>query len=324
MLTKEEVLRGVKELVENNQLSKADIMATLNESAVTIKRENISIIDILYYIGGAIVFMGIAIFVFQNWSSLNSFSRIISTLGSAVAAYFVAILFSANKKTEGISVAFHLVSALVMPLGLLVTFHEAGSNLSTNEMQSWVSAILLAVYLSSLAIFKKDLFIFFSVIFGTWFFFSFTNFLLDGSLILGTHFLEYRILLVGLTYILLGYYFSESPRRGLTGILYGSGILGILGAALSLGGWKPNQSAFWEIVYPGLIFATLFLSVHLRSTSFLTFGTIFLMAYITKITAEYFSSSLGWPLSLVVIGLLLIGAGYLFVFLKNNYIRKTA
>ena len=61
----------------------------------------------------------------------------------------------------------------------------------------------------------------------------------------------------------------------------------------------------------------LYLSVHLRSKALLTFGSLFLGAYLAKITGEYFSDSMGWPLALAVLGLLLMGVGFLAFRLKR-------
>ena len=80
-----------------------------------------------------------------------------------------------------------------------------------------------------------------------------------------------------------------------------------------------TQNVFWELIFPGLALATLFVSVPLKAKSFLTFGALFLMSYILKITAEYFTSGLGWPLALVLAGLMLIAVGYLYVFIKKKY-----
>ncbi len=71
-----------------------------------------------------------------------------------------------------------------------------------------------------------------------------------------------------------------------------------------------------------LALGTLFLSINLKSGSFLTFGTLFIMAYILKITAEYFTRGLGWPLALVIAGLMLIAIGYLSFYLKKKYISS--
>ena len=325
MATKEEVLQYIKELASKDAIKKEEIIAAFEESAIisviSEKTKSAGISEILYYVGGAVVFIGISIFIWQNWSQLNSLTKILSTLGSSVAAYFMGLFFISKKKTENIALSFYLISALVMPLGLYITFYEVGFDMGGTGMQSLISAILLMVYLLSFAIFRKSLFIVFSVIFSTWFFFSFTSFLVGNNPLFGNDFFQYRILAVGLAYILLGYYFYKNSRSSLTGFLYGFGIMGFLGSALFLGGWQPNQKIFWEIIFPGLVFGTLFLSVFLKSRAFLTFGTIYLMLYIIKITSEYFSGSLGWPLSLVLIGFLLIASGYLFIYIKNKYIR---
>lgn len=323
MASKEEVLQYIREVAKSGLIKREEIIRVFDEGsrAESTSSSKLGIAEILYYIGGAIVFFGIAILVNQNWNSLDSFTRVLVTLGSSIAAYFAALLFGLRKKTENVGIAFHLISALLMPMGLFITFREAGLSTSGSGMQSLISLILVVVYVLSLAVFKKTIFTFFSIIFGTWLFFSYTNYLIIGSNSLASSdFFLYRVLVAGLAYLFLGYYFSENKKRSLSGFLYGFGILGFLGAALALGGWKPHQKIIWELAFPALVFGTLFLSVYLKSGSFLTFGTIYLMGYIMKITAEYFSRSLGWPLSLVVIGLLLIASGYLFIHLKRKYL----
>jgi len=136
----------------------------------------------------------------------------------------------------------------------------------------------------------------------------------------GWEFSAYRVLCAGLVYGFLGYAFKDTSQRALTGALYGFGAFYFLGAALALGDWNPHQNIFWELAFPGLVFGVMFLSVHLKSKAFLTFGSLYLMAYIMKITTEYFKDSLGWPLTLVVTGLGLIAIGYLHVNLKQRYL----
>ena len=98
--------------------------------------------------------------------------------------------------------------------------------------------------------------------------------------------------------------------------------MGFLGAALALGGWSPQQNIFWELIFPGLVFGIIFLSVYLKNKSFLVFGALYLMAYIIKITSEYFSQSLGWPLALVLAGFMLMGIGYFAFYLNQKYIKS--
>jgi len=181
--------------------------------------------------------------------------------------------------------------------------------------------ILLGVFLGSYFIFRSEIFIIFSIIFGTWFYYSFLKFLI-GSIPNSADFYKYSTLVIGVVYVLLGYFFSKRSWRSLSGVLYTFGSLAFLGAVFALSGWKPNQSVLWELLLPILIFGVLSLSVFLKSKSFLTFGTLYLMAYIIKITTEYFTEGLGWPLALVIAGLALIATGWFAIRLNIKYIKN--
>ncbi len=323
MATKAEILEYIKTLGAEKSVTKEEVLAAYNAGAgadhVSLKR--LGIAEILYYIGGGIVFLGISILVWQNWSSLGFVTKVLATFGAGIAAYFVGLLFGRDQKTEAVGYAFYLISALVLPIGLYVIFDNAGFDMGSAGAQSLISGILFGVYLLSYVVFRKNIFVLFSILFSTWFFFAFTDFLTSGGFYFERwKFYEYRALIAGLSYMLLGYAFAKNEHAPLSGFLYGFGILAFLGAALSLGGWEPRQNVFWELIFPGLVFGALFISVHIRSKAFLTWGTIFLMVYILKITSEYFSHDLGWPLALVIAGLALIGVGYMSIFLKKKYL----
>jgi hypothetical protein len=89
----------------------------------------------------------------------------------------------------------------------------------------------------------------------------------------------------------------------------------ILGAGLSLGG-------FWDILYIGLVFGVILLSVYLKSRAFLIFGALFLMAYLIKITGEYFADTIGWPIALIFAGFAVIGVGFVAYYINKEYISK--
>lgn len=327
MPTKEEALSYVKAIAEQKIATKDevkqayDLGSGVKTDASLNKRAGIA--EILYYIGGAIIFLGIAILLAQNWSTLSFATKVLATFGVGVAAYFTGVLFSKDKRTETAGHAFHLISALVLPIGIYVILDNSGIDAGSMGSQSFISGLLLSTYLLSYAFFRKNIFALFSILFGTWFFFSVTSYIIGGAPYFeGWEFSQYRVLIVGITYMLLGYSFSTTERSKLSGFLYGFGVLGFLTSALVLGEWKPHQNVIWELIYPGLVFGVLFISVYLKSKSFLTFGTIFLMAYILKITSEYFASGLGWPLSLVVAGLAMIGVGYMSLSLKKKYLNS--
>ena len=325
MATKEEVLQYIRTLAEQKVVTKEELTEAYDSGsgikADVILTKKLGVAEILYYIGGAIVFLGISILLWQNWSTLGFGTKVLATLGSGIAAYFVGLLFSRDERTEAAGSAFYLISALVTPIGLWVVFDNAGFDASSYESQSLISGIMLGTFLLSLFVFKKSIFTLFSVLFGTWLFFSLTSWMVGGAPLFNDwKFYMYRVLVVGIAYMLMGYAFSKDERAPLSGFLFGFGILGFLGAALALGEWKPNQNVFWELIYPALVFGALFLSIHVKSKAFLTWGTLFLMAYILKITSEYFSTGLGWPLALVIAGLAMIGVGYMSLSIKRKYL----
>ncbi|MEK7174500.1 MAG: hypothetical protein AAB759_02475 [Patescibacteria group bacterium] len=336
-MNKEELLAQVRSGMETGLLTKEDvfgalggtpvqatpIMPSLSSSAGLAK--HIGIAEVLYFIGGAIVFLGIAVLVGQNWMDLPVAARVLVTLGSGLAAYVVGTLLGKEDRFLAISSAFFLISGLLVPFGLGVVFDAAGWDAGGSGVQALIAFLSLAMYFTSYLLMRQSIFIIFSVAYGTAFFFAFTDYFMGGSPYLYSwHFNEYRVLIVGITYLLLGYYYSQTERRGLVGPLYSFGTIAFLGAGIALGGFSPNQNVFWELIFPALVFGIIFLSVYLRSKALLTFGSLYLMGYILKITGEYFSKNMGWAFALVVAGLGLMAVGYLSVYLNRKYLRAPA
>ena len=330
-MKKEEILSEIKLLASQKLLTKEEILAAYegrtpgqDETASTRQRR---ISAILYYIGGIIVILGIVILVAQHWSTLNNSTKILLTLGSGIAAFMTGILLSRYENLSQISQSFYFISGLLTPSGLHITLDLAGLDVGSKEIQSLISGFLLGIYLISYRILKrKMIFLIFSIISGTWFYCSFVPFLLaDAPFFTSWRFHAYRMLVIALSYLLLGYYLSQDSkataraRHTLSQWLLGIGVFGFLGTTLALGGWSPDQSVLWELLFPGLVFGILFLSIPLKNRSFLLFGSLYLMAYIVKISAEYFEKSLGWPLCLVLMGFLLMGIGYFAFYLNKKY-----
>lgn len=276
---------------------------------------------VLYYIGGGIVFLGLVFLIGQEWRHFGSGMKIFVTLGSGLAAFATGVLLSHQQRLGAAGPAFFLISALLLPGGLMVTYNEAGIDVDGMVEQIQIAGILFAAYLGGYVVIRKNVMLVFSFIFGTWFFLAFSDFLVRGAPMLDDwQFVNYRVLMAGLAYMLLGYSFVGSEREPLSGWLYGFGVMGFLGAGLALGEWKPHQNVFWEAVYPGLVFGILFLSTHVKSRILLVVASLALGTYLTKITAEYFSDSLGWAFSMVLVGFMLMGVAYFAVRVNRKYV----
>src|SRR5690242_15330401 len=123
-MEKNDILEGVRSLVTGGVLTKKELMDVYTQ-AVQDKTDTLSnpqsrLSAILYFVGGIIVFLGITILVGQNWSYFNNTSKILVTLGSAIAVYIMGLLFSRYQNLDVISQAFYFISGLIAPLGITI------------------------------------------------------------------------------------------------------------------------------------------------------------------------------------------------------------
>lgn len=324
-MDKQQLLGELRALAAAGQVSKEEVLGALETGMAgnNSTPRSLSISEILYYVGGGIIFMGIAILLGQNWDSLDSFLRIFVTLGSCAAAFIVAALLYRYEQLSKVSQAFFLIFGLLSPLGIGVTFNEAGLDLGSEGVMLGLSAILTAALFAAFWFYRQTILMFFGIVFATWVFHFIVALLVGNSLTYSNEakVWQYQLLAVGLVYMLLGYHLRQTKQKSLTGVLYGFGCIMFLGSSMALGGWSPNQNIFWELIYPLLVFGIIFLSVYTKSKAFLVFGTLFLIGYILKLTGEFFTEGLGWPLALVLAGLLIMVVGYFAVKINRQYLK---
>lgn len=315
--------------MQDGTITPADLRALGSEESqplpVSSKTWNLS--HVLYYVGAGIAFLGVSIFVGQHWDDLSSILRIFVTLGSGLALFAAAILLESTKRVDRVPDAFHLLAGLLIPGGIFVTLDELGFHGG-----DWgPGLIFLALTLAYVLIYRlyrspeeegHNLLLTFALCYGTSAFLLLTEGVAAGfvSFDRGDYW-SYRVVGIGTSYIFLGYAFRMMHAKVLTPWLYGFGTLAVLGGTFALQGFDPNQSIFWEVIYPGLVFGALFLSIYLRSRAMLFLGALFLIGDIFKLTGEYFRDSLSWPLMLVLAGFLLIGVGYLVFYLNRKYLK---
>ncbi len=325
-MNKQELLKELLAKIQNGELTVTEIQQAIGVSSDTSSKDDepsSRLSTVLYFIGGGVVFLGMVFLIAQEWQRFSGTMKIFVSFGSGLAAFVVGVLLTSQKRLGAVGPAFFLIAALLLPGGLFVAYDELGVNIATVIAQIQIAGILFAGYLTAYLLMRENVLLTFAFIFGSWLFMASMDYFVRGVPIFDHwRFFSYTILLLGLAYMLLAYSFAETERAALSGWLYSFGVMGFLSAALALGGWKPSQSIFWEAIYPGLVFGIIFLSTHLKSKSLLIFGSLALGIYLTKITAQYFSDSLGWAFSLVIIGFLLMGVAYLAVRLNRRYVSS--
>jgi hypothetical protein len=284
------------------------------------------ILKIFNFVGGTLIFFGIAYFINTNWHNLNDFLKIFTTLGSAIAAYLVATLLAADEKYSAASSAFFMVSCLAFPLGLSVTFNIMGVIGNDDMIKVIITGICLFIFLATNFYLQRDILRLFSIFYASLFFIAFTNLLCNQVMhIVNSHLYDYQMLLLGFCYLLGGRYL-HLQRNALTGPLYFFGSFFILAASFDLGGllfFAGVNSEFWKIISPALVLLSFMLAVPLRSKSLLYVGAIFLLIYLfsmTSLFAQLFGN-FGWPLLLIMAGLFLMLLGYVLVSIRQRIMK---
>lgn len=312
--------QGIITTLDLSKFTQTPLVSTQNEAAPASRSFNLS--GILYYIGAGIAFIGVSIFVGQHWVNLPSILRILVTLGSGFALFSAATLLESTRRLDRVPDAFHFLAGLLIPGGVFVTLDELGFH-GSDFGPGIIFLLLTLAYVVAYRFYRHNLLLFFAIIYGTASFLLITEAMATGFVSFDRDdFLAYRFVGIGATYLVLGYAFRTMLAKILTPWLYGFGALLLLGGAFALQGWSPTQSIFWEIIYPGLVFGAMFLSIYLRSRIVLFLGAAFLVGDIFKLTGEYFQDSLSWPLMLVLAGFLLIGVGYTTFYLNKKYISR--
>ncbi len=318
----DQVLGDLTALAKEGLITKDQVLKIFDGATpqTTTADSKINLQKIMYYIGGFIVLIGIVFFVYQFWGEMSQISKTILTLGSAVSAYALGYYFYHNTVSKDFGHAFLIISAALFPIGVGTALDTIGISATNPGAVSINLALLFLVYFSSFHSLKAKIFLPFSIIAASALFFSFTDYIFGPG---GEtdHFTQYRFLILGLSYISFGYYFSSKETMSfMKDITYLFGLGAFLGSALTLQGFKPEVNVFWQLTFPALLVLVFYGSIKLQNKVFLVLATLFTFAEIFKLTAEYFSESIGWPISLIIAGLIIMGTGYLSFELNKRFI----
>lgn len=75
-----------------------------------------------------------------------------------------------------------------------------------------------------------------------------------------------------------------------------------------------------EILFLGAARGLVFVSTWVKSRTLLLVGTVAILSYIGYFTSENFADAVGWPIALMLFGLLLIGLSALAFRINRKYI----
>jgi hypothetical protein len=271
-------------------------------------RRRATLVRVLGYLGGTFVFAGVGVFIALQWGLMGPAARVVVTLGSGVAAFALAILASRDPRFERAAVPLFLVAAALEPTGMFVAFGEYGSGGDWRAANLITSATLSGQFGGAFAALRRGTLLFLVLFFTTLFWW--------GSF----HLLD--------------------VDPGLTGVVIGGSLLcaaaGIartefgaitppwycVGAAAFLGGlFDLLEPTAFDVLFLGAAAGLVYASAALHSRTLLFVSTLAVLAYTSWFTAEHFADSIGWPVALIALGLMMIALSAAAFRIDRKYVR---
>lgn len=330
-MDKSELLNELVEKVRQGEISHEEIRSRLNYSISSSNQSSLtgesskvikgfsafSINKILYFLGVAIAIIGLFVFFAQVWEDIGSVGRIFVTFGIGLLLAILGSLLLKSKPAENLGAVFHFMAGLLIPGGALVILNELKFDVIPPEWFSLTFGIIFVFYLLLNYVHKNAVLSLFAIVNGTAFIYSCVEVFYKSYDYYGNVY-TYLTTLIGVSYLLLAYDFKGSSNEKLVGGLYFFGSVCFLGSTFSL----MLDNNYWELPYFLIVFGGIALSAYLRSRIVLVLSTLFLIIHLSYITDKYFADSLGWPLSLVILGFVFIGLGYISVNINKKYIAE--
>jgi hypothetical protein len=328
-MNKQELLREISTRVDSGEISREEVASVVGVSQMNTNPDSdeankkylkhFSMTKMLYVLGAAIVVIGVVIFAAQIWDDIGAFGRILITLGFGLLFTASGVVLSRTKPGDVIGSVFYAIGGLLIPGGSMVTLYEVFSfDLASLWPVVFTFGGIFLFYLLLNLTLRNIVLTLFSVFNGTAFVYFLVSAMLEGALYRHGDIYAYLTMVVGLAYMLLAYSFKDGWNRKLSGVLYFLGSVGFLGAGFS----RVFESELWQMFYFLLVIGGLFLSAHIRNRGVLVASTLFLIAHVSYITSEYFADSLGWPISLIILGFVFIGLGYISITINKKYIKE--
>lgn len=285
---REQALLQIKKLLTENGLSWEDVRQSTSQ--VHSEAKVLEVSEMLAYLGGILIFAGIGVYATMFWGTFSSVFRIVLTFGSGFSCYCIALGLSQNLKYQKVAQALFLISVILQPMGLYVFFDEIYGIASHMHVATlFVFGIMLVQQFATFWEKRLNLILCMVIFFGLGLISTLFNYLDFNS--------DYALMGLGTSLCLIIYSLKHTPYKPCIGFWYCIATIMFL-----CGAWHWLYNPSYPIVFPAICAFLIYLSVLIKSRAILFTTTIGLLAYIGQYTVLYFVNSVGWPISLILMG----------------------
>jgi hypothetical protein len=286
----------------------ADVSAVVR-SAEAESRARTILVRVGAYLGGTFVFAGIVAFIALQWDSMNSAARVIITLGSGLAAFAMATIATRDSRFDKAAPPLFLIAAGLEPTGMLVAFNEFGSGGDARWAALFTAGVMAIQFAAIFSVLRQSMLLFLAVLFAMLAWVTAFDILdVDES---------FGVMVLGGCLLLAAIAADRTPHRVITPAWYLVGGIGFLYGLFDL-----VEGTLFEVLFILTASGFVYLSAAIPSRTLLLVATGAILGYTGWFTGEHFADSLGWPLALVLFGLLMISLSALAFRIDRKYIRN--
>jgi hypothetical protein len=306
-------LEQIVVLANEHGLTASDIGAALGAAAGPGEdgdhRKRAVLVQALAYLGGTFVFAGVGVFIALQWDAMSSAARVVITLGSGIAALVLALISAREPRFDKAATPLFLMAAALEPTGLLVAFDEFGSGGDWRWAGLITSGVIAVQFVAVFSSVRRSTPLFLLVLFAALFWWTAFDLLDADDTVVA--------LVVGSSLVLTAIGVDRTLYRAVTPVWYLFG-----SAAFLYGLFDIVEGTPLEIVFLMAASAFVYLSAVVHSRTLLFVATAATLAYTGWFTSEHFANSVGWPIALVVFGMLMIGLSSLAFRIDRRYVRQ--
>lgn len=292
--TRQDAIGQITTLAREHGLTRADLLKALDD--VTPGEKETSLIQkVLSYIGGAFVFCGICTYVGLVWDDLDSAARVIITLGSGFVAFLLSLLALGDPKYVRASTPLLLIGAALQPTGLFVFMYEyLPPSGDVAKAACFVFGFMLVQQAIAFYARQRTSLLFFTLLF----FYLFMSAFMEKADIDS----QLSVLTLGISGLLVSWVVNKTEHQAIAPFYFFFGALGVTAASFDY-----LQETPFDILLVGVVAALIYVSILASSRALLTVSILALLGYLIYFTEEYFKDVVGWPIAMVIIGLIMIG-----------------
>jgi hypothetical protein len=285
----------IRQLMAQYNIQLSELQTTLNMPEGKEEVQTNLLQRILIYIGGAFIFVGICVYINMIWDDIPPLARVVVSLGSGFIAFIMGLISLSDSRFQKAATPLFLMGACLQPLGLFVFMDEYLPKSNNIAMAaSFVFGFMLIQKQLAFWVTRHTSLLFFSV----FFFYSTIICVLNW-------FDLYHVispLLIGLSGLMVTWGIQKTRHTSITPFFY------FISAFLtSLAAWDILENTSLDVLLIGVSAGLVYLAVLAASRTLLTVGVLSLLAFLGYYTDEYFKDIVGWPIALIVMGMMMIG-----------------